>query len=260
MRSDGLNIGVIGAGAWGTALARLLTNSGNSVQLWCREPETAKNILQKHVNTSFLPDILLPESLGASTNLLEIVRNSRILVAASPSHFTREIAKKIRPEITAEHILLILSKGIEQHSLALMSEIFAEELDNLPKLAVLSGPTFAREVALDLPSAAVLACADETVGILLQKCAFIQIASVFTAVLNLLAYNWVVPLKCDCDCFRNCRWNATGTECKGSLNLQRHCRNVPARNCNGRICRNIYGYVRNWRFGFDCNRESFKEP
>jgi glycerol 3-phosphate dehydrogenase (NAD(P)+) (EC 1.1.1.94) len=66
--------------------------------------------------------------------------------------------------------LLILSKGIEQHSLALMSEIFAEELDNLPKLAVLSGPTFAREVALDLPSAAVLACADETAGMLLQKC------------------------------------------------------------------------------------------
>ena len=109
MGSDGLKIGVIGAGAWGTALARLLANSGNSVQLWCREPETAKNILQKHVNTSFLPDILLPESLGASTDLLEIVRNSRILVAAPPSHLTREIAKKIRPDITAKHILLILS-------------------------------------------------------------------------------------------------------------------------------------------------------
>ena len=126
MGSDGLKIGVIGAGAWGTALARLLANSGNSVQLWCREPETAKNILQKHVNTSFLPDILLPELLGASTDLLEIVRNSHILVAAPPSHLTREIAKKIRPEITAKHILLILSKGIEQHSLALMSEIFAD--------------------------------------------------------------------------------------------------------------------------------------
>jgi len=94
MGSDGLKIGVIGAGAWGTALARLLASSGNSVQLWCHEPETAKNILQKHVNTSFLPDILLPESLGASTDLLEIVQNSRILAAAPPSHLTREIAKK----------------------------------------------------------------------------------------------------------------------------------------------------------------------
>jgi Glycerol-3-phosphate dehydrogenase len=94
MESDGLKIGVIGAGAWGTALARLLASSGNSVQLWCHEPETKQDILQKHVNTSFLPDILLPETLGASTDLLEIVRNSRILVAAPPSHLTREIAKK----------------------------------------------------------------------------------------------------------------------------------------------------------------------
>ena len=170
MGSDGLKIGVIGAGAWGTALARLLARNGNSVQLWCREAETRKDILTNHLNSSFLADIPLPETLGASTDLAEVVRNCRILVSSVPSHFTREIAKKMRPEITDEHIIVILSKGIEQHSLALMSEIFAEELDNLPKLAVLSGPTFAREVALDLPSAAVLACADETAGMLLQKC------------------------------------------------------------------------------------------
>ena len=170
MGSDGLKIGVIGAGAWGTALARLLAKNGNSVQLWCHEPETAKNIFLNRVNTSFLPDIPLPESLGASTDLLEVVRNNLILVAAPPSHLTREIAQKISPGVTAEHILLILSKGIEEHSLALMSEIFTEELSNLPKLAVLSGPTFASEVALDLPSAAVMAYTDESACSLLQKC------------------------------------------------------------------------------------------
>ena len=169
MLSENLQIGVIGAGAWGTALARLLVNNGNSVQLWCHEAETREDILTNHLNSSFLPDIQLPETLGASTELSEVVRNSKILVASVPSHFTREIAKKMRPEITHEHIVVILSKGIEQHSLALMSEIYAEELNNLPKLAVLSGPTFAREVALDLPSAAVLACADEETGSLLQK-------------------------------------------------------------------------------------------
>ena len=169
MLSENLQIGVIGAGAWGTALARLLVNNGNSVQLWCHEAETREDILTNHLNSSFLPDIPLPETLGASTELSEVVRNSKILVASVPSHFTREIAKKMRPEITQEHIVVILSKGIEQHSLALMSEIYAEELNNLPKLAVLSGPTFAREVALDLPSAAVLACADEETGSLLQK-------------------------------------------------------------------------------------------
>ena len=169
MKSNEMQIGVIGAGAWGTALARLLANNGNAVQLWCHEAETKQDILTNHVNSSFLPDIPLPETLGATTDLSEVVRNCRILVASLPSHITREVAKKMLPEITAEHILVILSKGIERHSLALMSEIYAEELNNLPKLAVLSGPTFAREVALDLPSAAVLACAEEETGSILQQ-------------------------------------------------------------------------------------------
>jgi len=164
-----MQIGVIGAGAWGTALARLLANNGNAVQLWCHEAETKQDILTNHVNSSFLPDIPLPETLGATTELSEVVRNSRILVASLPSHITREVAKKMRSEINSKHILVILSKGIERHSLALMSEIYAEELNNLPKLAVLSGPTFAREVALDLPSAAVLACAEEETGSILQQ-------------------------------------------------------------------------------------------
>ena len=169
MKSNEFQIGVIGAGAWGTALARLLANNGNSVQLWCHEAETKQDILTNHVNSSFLPDIPLPETLGATTDLSEVVRNCRILVASLPSHITREVAKKMLPEITSKHILVILSKGIERHSLALMSEIYAEELNNLPKLAVLSGPTFAREVALDLPSAAVLACAEEETGSILQQ-------------------------------------------------------------------------------------------
>ncbi|MEC9297432.1 MAG: NAD(P)H-dependent glycerol-3-phosphate dehydrogenase [SAR324 cluster bacterium] len=169
MLSENLQIGVIGAGAWGTAMARLLVNNGNSVQVWCLEAETRQDILTNHLNSSFLPEIRLPETLNASTDLSEVVRNSKILVASVPSHFTREIAKKMRSEITDEHIVVIISKGIEQHSLALMSEIYANELDNLPKIAVLSGPTFAREVALDLPSAAVLACADQETGSLLQK-------------------------------------------------------------------------------------------
>ena len=110
MGSDRFEIGVIGAGAWGTTLARLLANNGSSVQIWCHEPETAKSIRQNHVNTSFLLDVPLPKSLGVSTDLLEVVRNTRILIATPPSHFTRELAKKMRPAITVEHILVILSK------------------------------------------------------------------------------------------------------------------------------------------------------
>ena len=124
-------------------LARLLTNNGFSIQLWCYEAETSQDIITNHLNSSFLADIPLPVTLGASTDLGEVVRNCRILVASVSPHFTRDIAKKMRPEITDEHIIVILSNGIEQHSLALMSGIYANELDNLPKLAVLSGPTFA---------------------------------------------------------------------------------------------------------------------
>ncbi|MBS1256255.1 MAG: Glycerol-3-phosphate dehydrogenase [NAD(P)+] [Deltaproteobacteria bacterium] len=169
MKSDRFQIGVIGAGAWGTALARHLANKNFSVRIWCNEIETAEDITRNHVNTDFLPDIRLPETINATTDLPEVVRNTQILVAAPPSHFTREIAKIIKPEFTSEHILVILTKGIEQHSLALMSEIYHEELGNISKLAVMSGPTFAQEVALDLPSAAVLACEDEITGNILQK-------------------------------------------------------------------------------------------
>jgi len=169
MKSDQHQFGVIGAGAWGTAIARHLSIKGLPVRIWCYETETADRIIKDHVNSHFLPDILLPETLDATTDLLDIIRNASILLAAIPSHFTREIARIINPEITSEHILVILTKGIEQNSLALMSEIFQQELGNVPKIAVLSGPTFAREVAQDLPSAAVLACDDRQTGNLLQE-------------------------------------------------------------------------------------------
>jgi len=161
--------GVIGAGAWGTAIARLLSKNGLDVKIWCHSNETAKDILNNQFNSYFLPDVPLPESIEPTIDLIEVVKNCHILVSAVPSHVTRKIAKKMRPEITSEHIVVILSKGIEENSLSLMSQIFEEELDNLPKIAVLSGPTFAQEIALDLPAAALLACNDEKTRMILKK-------------------------------------------------------------------------------------------
>ena len=169
MQSDQHQFGVIGAGAWGTAISRHLSIKGYPVRIWCNEKETVDSIKNDRVNSFFLPDILLPETLDATTDLLDIIRNASILLAATPSNFTREIARRINPEVTKEHILVILTKGIEQNSLSLMSEIYQEELNNINKIAVLSGPTFAREVAQDLPSAAVLACNDRQTGNLLQE-------------------------------------------------------------------------------------------
>ncbi len=169
MNSKQHQFGVIGAGAWGTAIARHLSIKGYPVRIWCKETETSDSITKNHVNSVFLPEVLLPETLEATTDLLDIIRNTSILLVATPSHFTREIARIINHEITTEHILVILTKGIEQNSLALMSEIFQQELVKMPKIAVLSGPTFAREVAQDLPSAAVLACNDIKTETLLHE-------------------------------------------------------------------------------------------
>ena len=168
-KSNEPQIGVIGAGAWGTAISKLLCKNGSDVKIWCHSPETAKDINTNHTNSKFLSDIKLPESLQATIDLIEIVKSCRILVSTVPSHVTRKIAKIINPNITTNHFLVILSKGIEENSLALLSEIFMEELDTLPKIAVISGPTFAREVAMDLPSAALLACDDNNTKIILQK-------------------------------------------------------------------------------------------
>ena len=132
MKFDQHQFGVIGAGAWGTAIARHLSIKGFPVRIWCKETETAESIIKEHFNSGFLPDILLPESLDATTDLLDITRNANILLATTPSHFTREIARIINPEITTEHILVILTKGIEQNSLALMTDIYLEKLSNIP--------------------------------------------------------------------------------------------------------------------------------
>ena len=86
MESDQHQFGVIGAGAWGTAIARHLSIKGFPVRIWCKETETADSIIKDHVNSVFLPDILLPESLDATTDLLDITRNANILLATTPSH------------------------------------------------------------------------------------------------------------------------------------------------------------------------------
>ncbi len=150
-------------------ISKLLCKNGSDVKIWCHSPETAKDINTNHTNSKFLSDIKLPESLQATIDLIEIVKSCRILVSTVPSHVTRKIAKIINPNITTNHFLVILSKGIEENSLALLSEIFMEELDTLPKIAVISGPTFAIEVAMELPSAALLACDDNNTKIILQK-------------------------------------------------------------------------------------------
>ncbi|HTI86834.1 MAG TPA: NAD(P)H-dependent glycerol-3-phosphate dehydrogenase [Alphaproteobacteria bacterium] len=155
-------IGVIGAGAWGTALAKAATDHGEHVRLWAREPEVVASIASKHENTAFLPRIELPATIAA-TNALDSFSDVDLAILAVPAQFLRAVtgalAVKLPPHVPA----VIAAKGIETDTGRLMSEIVAEIRPHAP-IAIISGPSFAREVAEGLPAALTLACADKAIA------------------------------------------------------------------------------------------------
>ena len=152
-------IGVIGAGAWGTALALRLAQN-HDIILWAHEKDTVQAINQSRENRLFLPKITLPENIRATQDFADL-SPCRIFFFVPPAQFLRPIARAIKPHISPSAIAVICSKGIEtqrdgQESGALMSDVLAEELPQA-QLAVLSGPSFAAETAQGLPLALTLA-------------------------------------------------------------------------------------------------------
>ncbi len=162
-------LGVVGGGAWGTALACLLAADRQTVCLWAYEEQTVKNIRERQENPDFLPGIRIPASIHAFGDLDEMVSSCRTLIMAVPAQKTRGIFGGMKGALNSEHRFVIASKGIETESGSLLSDILAEEMGTAEQVVVLSGPTFAREIALQLPSAAVLASTSEELGITLQK-------------------------------------------------------------------------------------------
>ena len=160
-------IGVIGAGAWGTALASVMWRAGNEVIIQAHEPETARNINKNCTNPDFLPGIELAPEIKAVTALAEAVDSDAVLLAVPAQHL-RSICEAASPDWPDNVPAIICSKGIEQNTCALMSEVVAMALPRKP-IAVLSGPTFAIEVARDLPTAVTLACDNETIGKILME-------------------------------------------------------------------------------------------
>jgi len=152
-------IAVIGAGAWGTALATVLTRPGQEAVLWAREAEVVAAINERHENKPFLPDVALDPAIRATGDMGAALESAEVVLLVAPAQFVRPIAETMRPHIPAEAPLVLCAKGIEQGSCKLMSEILSETLPN-QNLAVLSGPTFAREVARGLPAAVTLAAAE----------------------------------------------------------------------------------------------------
>lgn len=158
-------LAVIGAGAWGTALA-LAAGRGRTAAIstiWAHEPEVADAINTQHGNPHFLPGVTLPPSLRATTDLRGAVSEADALLLAVPAQHLRAVASRLAPYLPAAATLVICAKGIELGSGKLMSEVLGETCPGAP-LAVLSGPTFAAEVAAGKPTAVTLACDDTARG------------------------------------------------------------------------------------------------
>lgn len=155
-------IGIIGAGAWGTALANAAADSGREVVLWAREPEVVAAINGGHCNDIFLPGIPVRESVRATGAQAEACDADAILLV-TPAQHVRKAGRDLAPHVSPGTPCVICAKGIEQGSNALLSTVLDEVMPEAP-VAVLSGPTFAKEVARGLPTAVTLACRDEAVG------------------------------------------------------------------------------------------------
>ena len=160
-------IGIIGAGAWGTALAMAAIRAGNEVVIQAHEPEVAEAINHHHENSIFLPSYELDLGIKATSVMVDAVDADVVLLVAPAQHM-RGVCDAAAADWPSGVPAIICAKGIEQGSCALMSEVVGEMLPGKP-IAVLSGPTFAAEVARDLPTAVTLACDDETMAKVLME-------------------------------------------------------------------------------------------
>jgi glycerol-3-phosphate dehydrogenase (NAD(P)+) len=159
------NIGVIGAGAWGTALAKHLTEKGLHVRLWAYEQEVVNAINGTHENSIFFPGVSLPRALVATSSIADAIEGSEALLFAVPSHVTRPVLHMLAPCLSGALPLVSATKGIEEHTCKLMTEIMDEVLPAAmyPMIMALSGPSFASELSAGQPTAVCLAGRDESV-------------------------------------------------------------------------------------------------
>lgn len=153
------DVTVLGAGSWGTAIAKLLADQGHHVRLWSRNEELSSQINSSRQNARYLPGIALPERLTCVSNLAEAARGASSIYFVVPSHGLREVARAISPHVERDTIVVSASKGIENESLLLMSDVLEQELGSLSKdrFCALGGPSFAAEVAVGMPTAVCVA-------------------------------------------------------------------------------------------------------
>jgi glycerol-3-phosphate dehydrogenase (NAD(P)+) len=163
-----MRCGVVGGGAWGTALAHVLATNGHDVRLWAREPEVVSSINSRHENEMFLAGAPLPPALAATRELKDALAGATLVVYATPSSYLRSIARAGAPFIEESAVVAVASKGIEEGTLALMTDVIAAEHPRQAVVAI-SGPSFAAEVVENQPTAIVAASTSAAAADTVQK-------------------------------------------------------------------------------------------
>jgi glycerol-3-phosphate dehydrogenase (NAD(P)+) len=163
------HIAVLGAGSWGTALSAHLANAGHQVRLWGRNADLVEEIKSRRANATYLPDVVLPASVAPTSSLEDALARAELVVAALPSHGTRAVIRVAAPFVPRQALIVSAIKGLEQDTLLRISEVIAQEIRGARPVVVLSGPSFATEVAHGLPTAVSVACADPVLAEEVQR-------------------------------------------------------------------------------------------
>ena len=162
-------VAVLGAGSWGTALAVHLGGIGHEVRLWARDPLLVGKLCRQRVNLDYLPDVSLPERVTVTASLETALGDAELLVSAIPSHGCRAVMRAAARSVGQEVVIVSATKGIETDTLLRMSDVIAQELGSGRPVVVLSGPSFAVEVAQQLPTAVLAASTDSEATALVQS-------------------------------------------------------------------------------------------
>jgi len=157
------SVGIIGGGAFGTAMACVIRRSGHETTIWAREPYTVAALNRDGINPLYLPRVRVEPGIVATNELAQATSDKDFILMVVPAQFLRSVAVQMRALLAAGTPVVTCAKGIERGTCALMPEVIAETLP-AAKIAVLSGPAFAREVAADLPTGVTLACTDARLG------------------------------------------------------------------------------------------------
>lgn len=178
-----MRISVIGAGAFGTALANLIARKGHDTRLWARETELVPEINRAHENAMYLPGVALESSLHAVASLDEAVAGAELVLLAVPSHGLRAIATALAPALPLNIPIVTVAKGIENDTLLTMSEVLEDVLpvERHPYIAIVSGPSFAREVAEGQPTSVTVAARWGRIARLVQTAFSNDVFRVYTS-------------------------------------------------------------------------------